>query len=411
MKYKEKIHVWDLPATRIYVLLEGKIRENLINKAINKSNSIIKGKTRRKADKLGLILRKKSKKYKVKNCNYNSRIIFHWRKGEAFMPLWVLIELSNLVKEGTLNLRILEKRILSYKSRGSNAMVTGKCLFPLKLTPELISIYFHMVGDGYFSKKNSTSVYTQLDLSTRKIFLQKLKKAFGYSNLSIKPNSKYTMIFPTIFITLLSSILKPNSYMSKEARIPKFVKDLPQLYKFAGAIAYLLDEGHIGDSIYFSSTNKLFLKDLGVLLKNIGYETVFRVYNQKGVLTYFIYLKNKDLPKFYKDYKILIKRHKACNLSNKEDFLKLLVELNKKRGKKYTKEKAAKIKENAIKILENNSNKKTNEIRLLLYKKYGLALSYRAAHHYLSKLAKEKLIKHINLGLSKHSWSLINKIK
>ena len=85
----EKVHIWDLPINKIYIKL-GDIRKDLINISIEKSNNIIEGKTRRKADKLVTMLNKNSNGYNIKKLK-SSRIVFHWRRGNCFIPLWAIL--------------------------------------------------------------------------------------------------------------------------------------------------------------------------------------------------------------------------------------------------------------------------------------------------------------------------------
>tara|TARA_Y100000034_G_C6909945_1_gene423959 strand:- start:1683 stop:2861 length:1179 start_codon:yes stop_codon:yes gene_type:complete len=388
-----KIHIWNLPLDKVYIKLN-KVRKELINESIKESDKIISGKFRRKAGKLIKFLNNKSIKYNTKQIK-SDRIIFHWKKGDCFIPLWAITEMSKLAK--CFPIGKIEKAIIFYKAKSGSYIVKSK--FPLEINPEMVALYFHLFGDGSFSEKNSTAVYSQLDKKTRNNFIKKLECAFGKFNSSKIKGSKYSFVFPSIFANILKHTFNVNTFLSDRGRIPKKIKELPNILKFSGVIAFLIDEGYIGDNITFSSSNKLFLKDFGELLLSIGFDSKI----SNNILT----LKNNDIPKFYENYLKLISISPYCNLTFKEDRLKLLYNVNKRsRGHNFTKEIIKNYQNKILQLLEYNKLK-TNDIRLALFNEYNITISYTTLRRLLRSLEREKLIKKRNIIKSKYEWFCI----
>jgi len=366
----EDIHIWDLPINKIYVRLDD-IRYDLIKKSIDKSDKIIDTNYRRKAGKLVKILNKYSSNYGVNKIN-SDRVIFQWRSGECFMPLWVLIEMSNLTNNSYFSLDNLEKRITHYKARSGTYVIKSK--FPFKINLEMVALYFHMFGDGCFSESNSTASYCQLDIENKNKFIEKLKNSFGEFNSDKIRGSKYSLIFPSIFAFMLKKIFEVDTFYSNRGRIPDKIKKLPYLLKFSGVIAFLIDEGSIDDCIKFSSSNPLFLKDFKELLFDIGFES--NIHNN------ILIIKNKHVKRFYESYLELISVSPCCNLNAKEYRLKLLYDVNK-RGRGHNIEDLEVFKDDILKILD-GKKLRTSEIRRILFENHTQSVS----HNSLTKTLK-----------------------
>ena len=388
-----KIHIWDLPVDKIYVKLD-EIRNELIDKAIEKADKIIEGKTRRKAYKLTRILSDISVKYAVKKLE-TSRIIFHWKKGDCFIPLWAVIEMVKFVDDHNISIKKIEQRITYYKSRGSSYVI--KANLPLKTNPEMVAIYFHLFGDGCFSEDNSTAVYCQLDKETRNTFIQKLKNAFGEFDSSKLKHSKYTFIFPSVFAHITKYIFDANTFLSNKARIPEKIKKLPYILKFSGVVAFLLDEGNIDGYIAFASHNKLFLEDFREFLFGMGFGSRIR----GNILA----LKNKHVLKFYEDYLTLIFISPCCNLTFKEDRLKMLVNINRANGKhSLNKEEIIPFKQK-IKIILDEGGLRTNQIREVLFRKYQKVLSYNVILKILKIMEEGGIVERTKITKRVIGWS------
>lgn len=392
MKNYKEIHIWDLPINKLYIQL-GEIRKGLINKSIEKADNIISGKVRRKAEKLVRLLNDKASNHKnIKS----SRIVFHWRRGDCFIPLWVVIEISKLLDEPSLSLENIEKSVTYYRGKSGSNMI--KANFPLKINPEMVALYFHLFADGCFSESKSTARYCQLDKHNRDNFIQKLKNAFGEFDSDKLKRSKYILEFPSIFAFMLKHIFGANTFLSAEGRIPDKIKELPCLLKFSGAIAFLIDEGHISDNISFSSSNKLFLKDFQELMFSIGYKS--------EISDNILRIKSKNVSQFYKDYLRVIYLSPCCSLAYKEDYLKILVNTNRSLNGSYAfnKEELTNFKNKIVEILSNN-NLKTNEIRVSLFKQYNTSISYTATFKLLKEMELEHSIKKVKIKDNVYIWS------
>lgn len=191
--------------------------------------------------------------------------------------------------------------------------------------------------------------------------------------------------------------------MSKKARIPNIIKNFPRIYKFAGIVAFLVDEGNILDCMSFGSSNKNLLHDLQNLLENLGYKTKMSSYHDKYDL-YILFIKNKCLEMFYEDYQNLIKNSSFCNLLRKEVQLRILLEVHKRGKGHYYNGKDLKAK--IYKILE-RKKMKINDIRLELFRKYNYSISYRALRKYLLIYEKDGML-HKKFDSSRIIWSLNN---
>lgn len=396
MKNYKEIHIWNLPISKLYVQLD-ETRKDLINMSIEKAENIISGKVRRKAEKLVRLLNDKASKYNHKNIK-SSRIVFHWRKGDCFIPLWVVIEMSKLLDKPSLSLENIEKSITYYKGKSQSNII--KANFPLIINHEMVALYFHLFADGCFSESKSTARYCQLDKQNRANFIQKLKNAFGEFDSGKLGWSKYILEFPSIFAFMLKHIFGANTFLSAEGRIPNKIKELPYLLKFSGAIAFLIDEGHISDNINFSSSNKLFLKDFQELMSSIGYES--------EVSQNILRIKSRCVSKFYEDYLKVISLSPCCNLAYKEDYLKILVNINRSLNGSYafSKQEIIYFKDKIVKILSGKSLK-TNEIRRTLFKQNNISISYTATFKLLKEMEQEQIIIKDRIKENLYIWSLI----
>lgn len=396
----EKVHIWQLPLNKIYVKLLDETRKELINEAIEIAKRMIECKVRRNAEKLVTLLNYKASEYNSKKI-ISSRIIFHWRLGECFIPLWAIIEMSKILNKPSLSLESIEKNITYYKGKSGSYII--KANFPLKINPEMVALYFHLFGDGCFSESKSTARYCQLDVHNRENFIQKLKIAFGDFNSNNIKGVKYSFGFPSIFAFMLKHIFGANTFLSAEGRIPDKIKELPCLLKFSGTIAFLIDEGHISDNINFSSSNKLFLKDFQELMFSIGYES--------EISDNILRIKSKNVSQFYKDYLQVIHMSPCCNLAYKEDYLKILVNINRSLNGSYafSKEVITNFKNKIVEILSNKSLK-TNEMRRALFKNYNVSLSYTATFKLLKEMEQERIIRKYRIKDNVYVWSLTKNI-
>ena len=181
MKNYKKIHILDFPPTLTFVRLNDKFKSGLFDEATSILGS---------QQKLLDMVNKLSLKYDIKR-KYSRFNLYSWVKGEKLdkgkikrinVPLWLLIELSKIISnsknEDNRTMSDIEKNTKYYTGWGkSNPILKPK--LPLYLTPEMISIIFHFVGDGHIGRKEVCSSYRQMNKEGLTNFLLKLNNIFG----------------------------------------------------------------------------------------------------------------------------------------------------------------------------------------------------------------------------------------
>ena len=255
-KYKE-IHIWEFPTTLTFIKLKENYRRKLINSAINSKGS---------STNLLNHLNKRATKYNLRR-KYNTGHISSWKKGEKKdrgkikninIPLWVIIEISKILN---INLKEIEKNIENYSMGGKSNPIT-KPKLPLYLTPEMISVIFHFVGDGHIGRKTVVSSYRQMNKQGLINFLKKLQNIFGEFNYPKKEFANGRLNIPKIiteFYVYYFNLPNTNTF---EAYIPNNLKKLNKEYLLAGLISFIIDEGHVAEVITIYSKNKRLLSDI-----------------------------------------------------------------------------------------------------------------------------------------------------
>src|SRR3989344_5451648 len=266
MKYQE-IRLYDFPASRIYILLKHDFRNKLIETArisLKLENHYA----------LAQWLNNKSFDYNLNN-KFNGGDIGRWLVGSnldnrtninhlKLMPLWVVLELSKIIKIPS---KELHNSIILYRSGGSGGIIKNPKL-PINITPELESIIFHIFGDG--SAGDFTPSFFQKNEIANKQFISKLKNCFG--KFDVNTNDRFKIRFPKAITDILAHFYNIKSYHSDKIRIPLRIYKSHKLSKLACITAFILDEGTIRDVISISSKNEIFLSNLVELMKSCGYE-------------------------------------------------------------------------------------------------------------------------------------------
>lgn len=332
-EYKE-IHFWEFPPTRTFVKLNSKFRKGFFD-AIMKEISF---------GEAAKILNEKSSDYSVKRSYHNGHLS-SWKKGFKIdygkkqvvnIPLWVLIELSKeLSKNNDHRNRLMleiEKNIISYSGLGKSLIITRPIL-PILLTPEMVSILFHLCGDGHIGVDNSTSSYTQLSAEGLRNFKIKLENTFGKFEICRNQFKEGHLLIPRIITDFYMRFFKVNDCGWDIARIPDEIKNLPENFLLAGLTSFLIDEGHIGDTIEFYSGNYLLLNDVRVIAIELGYNCTpikkkFR-YGKFDLYRFYISLKSAE--KLYHDINRLAKEFPTCGLAQKSKNLNYIIERRKRK--------------------------------------------------------------------------------
>jgi hypothetical protein len=288
------------------------------------------------------IVNAKSRIYGITR-KYNSGHFWAWKKGRkrdrgkvksVRIPLWAIIEFSKLLscsaRDAHSIMCIIEKGVVCYAGTGKSTPVFEPKL-PLRLTPELVSIVFHLFGDGHIGRGVDVSHYRQINGFGLQNFIRKLHNSFGNFRETIVENSK--IIVPRIITDFYRHYFGFNGCRWDTARIPRGVKVLRKEFLVAGLAAFIVDEGHISDHIELYSSNHNLLSDLREIVQRLGYTTTsIHPKYRYGILNGYRFLILKEsAPLFYRDLKSLTQRFPTCGLVHKSARLEFMVK-TKERG-------------------------------------------------------------------------------
>ncbi len=346
-KYKIA-HLWEFPPTRTFVCMNDKPRKAFFEKLLEKSNSkkIIDILNSRCVD-YGLKLKLgQSRLWEWKNGNKNDR----GRNVTINIPLWALIEMSKIISETDyLNiLSYIEKNLKYYTGRGRAKSVYNP-IMPLVITPELVSIVFHLCGDGHVGIGTDPSNYRQVNHKALNNFVKKLRNSFGYFDVKIFEDSK--IIIPRVITDFYTHYFELNNLNWDVARIPKKIKNMPKEFLIAGLASFIVDEGHISDVIEIYSKNKDLIEDVKEIAVRLGYKVhgPKEKYRYGKLDSYRIYISAYNANEFYDDILTVSVKFPTCTLVHKMPFLYRIV-LRQKRG--YSRKPDGVTKKKIVKLLK-----------------------------------------------------------
>ncbi|MDD5163828.1 MAG: ArsR family transcriptional regulator [Candidatus ainarchaeum sp.] len=340
-QYKE-IHIWDFPPTKTCLRIKEDFRRQLIRRAIT-----CFGSWRRT---IGYI-NTQSKIYGLER-KLSVGAISHWARGiettsrkTRNIPLWAVLEISKVLSEDQRNnndlMKEIEENLEYFCAQGKGISVKTK--FPMRLTPEVISVIFHLCGDGHLANKDQMSHYRQVNKIGLENFVTKLRNSFGdfYINENDLNNAKAGI--PRIIAEFYRHYFKLNSCYWDVARIPEEVKNMPKDFLVAGLTSFIIDEGHIGDQIEIYSGNKKLLSDIQEIAQRLEYicndpkEKIAR----GRINGYRINISPKSAIKLYEDILVLKKKFPTCDLAHKmqklENIVKIKTRIFRKHGLNETK--------------------------------------------------------------------------
>lgn len=352
MPYPE-IHIWDFPPTKTYLRIN-EYRIELLNQFIKKIG------THKKA---GEFLSQQSKNYgKPTTCGTGAIII--WSKGKRYsgnglryIPLSAAIEISKVLSNsGEIDnpiMRKIEENIEYILGRANGTKVYTK--FPLQMTPELVSIIFHFCGDGFLADNpQSSSSYKQVNRQGLMNFAQKLQNSFGQFRLDEGTLNDYKVLIPRVISDFYRHYFKIDNLRWDVARIPSTVKNLSKEHLLAGLTSFIVDEGHIGDSIEIYSANQFLLSDIEEIIKNLGYSSNgIHAKPRKNGCDYRIYISCKSAVRFNEDIQKLKKTFPTCDLVHKQSKLRDIVQ---SQTRTYVRKGNGVAKQEILELLEKNQH-------------------------------------------------------
>lgn len=391
--YKE-IHVWDFPPLNTFITIEDNFRKTLFNDLMNKVNF----------HKAAEFINYSAPKYGIER-NYNAGHFCSWKYGKkkdrgkiksVNVPLWVAIEISKTLSGSesidNVLMKDIEKNIVSYECSGMSIPVTNP-IFPILLTPELVSIIFHFCGDGHIGGL-SVSSYRQMTPEGLNNFLKKLNNCFGNFRINKNEYKDGKLIIPRVITEFYKHYFKLNSCNWDVARIPESIKQMDKEFILAGLLAFLVDEGHISHSVEVYSKNKELLKDIADIANSLGHKNSnFDEKFKNGVLSsYRIRLSLKNMDKLYYDMKSLSEKFPTCTLCHKSRYLENIV---KRRERKWKQREHGKTKEMILNFLDKPKTSKQ------LAEEVNIGITTLNEHmlqlEKLGKVSKIERIKNANL--------------
>jgi len=321
MKKYQDIHIWEFPPTLTFIGLKEDFRIKLFRNLKLQSKSITY---------LLNQINKSAIKYGIKR-KYNFGHLSSWIKGykkdrgkirTINIPLWIIIELSRIIskKENEKVLLEIEKNIEYYTGTGRSHHITNPKL-PLLLTPEMVSVIFHFVGDGHIGKKEVVSSYRQMNKQSLNNFLNKLKSIFGDFDYPYKEFNNGRLNIPKIITEFYLYYFKLPNTNTFESYIPENIKRLEKEFLLAGLISFIVDEGHVGEVITIYGKNPKLMNDVREISIKCGYQThpLREKYARGKFDVYRFSISSKSYNRFYQDIINLSKKFPSCTLVHKMD--------------------------------------------------------------------------------------------
>ncbi len=173
-----------------FVFLEEDYRKDLLESAY-----FLFGSLNKLAKKIGVSSTRLSYWFRGKQKDYKANKI-----GLQFIPLSKLKLISKYLVEDSreeFSMENIEKKVLMYRMQAGNPINNPK--FPIKESPQLTRLLFHLLGDGYAGKKGENAGYR----NTCKELLEEFKedlKIFGDVPLY---EQEYSVKFPRILAKII----------------------------------------------------------------------------------------------------------------------------------------------------------------------------------------------------------------
>ena len=237
----------------IFVYLEEDYRKRILRSAYNLAGSL---------EKLSKIINISTSRlsfwYKGEQRDYKRNVI-----GLQFIPLSKLRLISKLLLEDNnleFSMENIEKKITMYRMQAGNPIVDP--ILPIKESPEMVRLLFHLLGDGYSGNKK--------DMANFKNTCPELLEEFR-SDLSIFGKvpiyrQQYSIKFPRLIAEIIENFYNVNT-MTFDSKISTIILKIPKKWLYHGIRAFADDEGCVlPSSIGLYSANYKLLEGIKKLL-------------------------------------------------------------------------------------------------------------------------------------------------
>lgn len=232
--------MWDLPQELIYVDIEDKFRQNVINKAreITKNN----------LTKLLKTSKENLYQWKIGRSKWKGKI------KRRFVPLREFLRLCSLIKDPEFSKENLEKHILAFRGPGNGKIIKTK--FPWYEDERIIRILAHLLGDGHGVEFNNRDLGLPYYRNTRENLREEFKKDLQFFG-DVHTNLNIDMLqFPRVISYIISHIYGIE-FGTYKGEIPKILYKFPRKIVAQFIRALFDDEANVDDSrIKFTSFNK-----------------------------------------------------------------------------------------------------------------------------------------------------------
>lgn len=299
-----RIHLADFP-DYIFVYLDDEYRKELLRSAYDLFGSLNK-----LANVIGVSAGRLSCWFRGKQKDYVRDKI-----GLQFIPLSKLKVISeHLVKDyrKEFSMKNIEKHVLMYRMQAGNPIKNPN--FPIKESPELVRLLFHLLGDGYSGRKGQTANYK----NTCKELLGEFKndlKIFGDVPIYEQENS---IKFPRVLAEITEDFYQINS-RTFESIISDKILQIQKRNLCFGIRAFADDEGTVySHSIRVTSANLNLLEGIKKLLNflKIKSNNIKSQFNSRARHKKVYYLDVKDIEEYAKQIgfthpkkKLLLKKY------------------------------------------------------------------------------------------------------
>ncbi|MFH1711411.1 MAG: hypothetical protein ABH840_03815 [Nanoarchaeota archaeon] len=219
--------------------------------------------------------------------------------GLQFIPLSKLRAISQKLTEDSRDeffMENIEKNVTMYRMLAGNSIKNPK--FPIKESPELIRMLFHLLGDGYAGGKSDNANYRNTCQELLNEFKTDLK-IFGDVPVY---EQKFSIKFPSVLARMIETYYGVDSRTFNSIISAKILQ-VPKRYLYLGIRAFADDEGSVcSSSIRLSSANFILLTGIKEILSYLKIITgdVKSQINKRATFGKIYYLDIKDIEKYHK---------------------------------------------------------------------------------------------------------------
>ncbi len=245
------------------------------------------------------------------NLNLKWVSVYNWKRKSQYPLFYLRLIMEDLCLNDNL---LAEKSVFlrtgfNWETKGGSLSKSISPKFPIVLSKGLARIIANIFGDGVLSIDRNGAInmtyYNQSEV-LRSRFKKDVRDVFGDVEFGegVNKETPYVRV-PTPVACIL--LLRVNSFDSKSADFPCFIKTSDEEIKKAFLRAFFDDESHVRYSpperkIELSLSNLSFLKEIKDLLEEFEINTT-KIYSklQRGFRSYYFYIYNFHNLKNYND--------------------------------------------------------------------------------------------------------------